>query len=64
MSLAIQVRSQNGSQMEHLKGQSQHDDGADPKNQIMKPDGYCTRILGPECDCWMTMQIRFLVDAK
>jgi hypothetical protein len=50
--------------MEHLKGQNQHDDGADLKNQIMKPDGYCTRILGPECDCWMTMQVRLLVDAK
>jgi hypothetical protein len=45
MSLAIQVKSQNGSQMEHLKGQNQHGDdgggggGADLKTQIMKPDG-------------------------
>jgi hypothetical protein len=51
MSLAIQVKSQNGSQMEHLKGQNQHDDGAagaDLKTQIMKPDGCYARSLAPE----------------
>jgi len=66
MSLAIQVRSQNGSQMEHLKGQNQHDDGggADLKTQITKPDGCCARSLAPESGYWMAMQTQLLVDAK
>jgi hypothetical protein len=28
------------------------------------PIDYCTRIIALECVCWMTMQVRLLVDAK
>jgi hypothetical protein len=34
--------------MEHLKGQTQHDDGFDLKIQTMKSGDYHTRSLDPE----------------